>query len=126
MGMDVYGNKPANKAGEYFRANIWSWRPIHKLCETVLKCKLESWGCNDGAGFTTQKECDQLATKLATYLAQFPNEEISIESDMRVDPKTNVFLKRGVKEGVTAYQTSREHVYEFIEFLRSCGGFKIC
>ena len=28
MGMDVYGRKPKNKTGEYFRANIWSWKTM--------------------------------------------------------------------------------------------------
>ena len=31
MGMDVYGNKPRCSKGEYFRASVWSWRPIHGL-----------------------------------------------------------------------------------------------
>ncbi|QOR55575.1 MAG: hypothetical protein UMS36scaffold28_65 [Phage 59_13] len=28
MGMDVYGVKPKSKQGEYFRNNVWSWRPL--------------------------------------------------------------------------------------------------
>ena len=31
MGMDVYGRNPDSQAGKYFRANVWSWRPIHAL-----------------------------------------------------------------------------------------------
>ena len=31
MGMDVYGRDPDSPAGKYFRANVWSWRPIHAL-----------------------------------------------------------------------------------------------
>jgi hypothetical protein len=33
MGMDVYGRNPTSEAGKYFRANVWSWRPIHALIE---------------------------------------------------------------------------------------------
>lgn len=64
MGMDVYGKNPTTKEGEYFRANIWSWRPIHALCETVLKRKLPGWEFNEGAGFETQEECSTLADGL--------------------------------------------------------------
>jgi hypothetical protein len=58
MGMDIYG-----KNGNYFRANLWSWRPINMLCDLViekdsLQLKTENWGYNDGAGLETQEECD--------------------------------------------------------------------
>ena len=43
MGMDVIGRKPKNKTGEYFRANVWSYRPIHFLCmKASLSHKLET------------------------------------------------------------------------------------
>lgn len=28
MGMDVFGQKPVNDTGKYFRNNIWYWRPL--------------------------------------------------------------------------------------------------
>lgn len=125
MGMDVYGKNPANNTGEYFRANVWSWRPIHKLCETVLGVELHSWGFNDGEGFKSQAECNNLADKLEQYLKQFPNEEISLESPCRIG-KNGQFLAPGSMQGKSAYSTNREHVTEFIAFLRACGGFEIC
>jgi hypothetical protein len=123
MGMDVYGKKPSSKAGEYFRANVWSWRPIHTLCELVHGGDLPGWGYNDGAGFSTQAECNTLAEKLEHYLDANPREKIAIESEMRVTPKGRLFKGDG---GESAYSTSHEHVREFIKFLRACGGFKIC
>jgi hypothetical protein len=40
MSLDVYGKRPSSKTGEYFRANVWSWRPIHdlifQLCSDLL------------------------------------------------------------------------------------------
>ena len=27
MGMDVYGLEPRKEKGEYFRNNVWWWRP---------------------------------------------------------------------------------------------------
>ena len=35
MGMDVYGNAPTTESGEYFRNNVWWWRPLWSYCETV-------------------------------------------------------------------------------------------
>ena len=33
MGMDVYGKNPKNTTGEYFRRNVWGWRPLWQYCE---------------------------------------------------------------------------------------------
>jgi len=32
MGMDVYGTNPKNETGEYFRRNVWGWRPLWDYC----------------------------------------------------------------------------------------------
>jgi hypothetical protein len=32
MGMDVYGVAPVDEAGEYFRNNVWYWRPLWDFC----------------------------------------------------------------------------------------------
>ena len=123
MGMDVYGRKPVAEAGKYFRANIWSWQPIHALCETVLARKLLSWAFNDGDGFKSQQECDDLADRLEKYLEAFPSERIEIESAIRVNEKG--LLMPGITGGRTAFSARREQVCKFIAFLRACGGFEI-
>ena len=33
MGMDVYGKKPTNEVGEYFRRNVWGWHPLWEYVE---------------------------------------------------------------------------------------------
>ena len=53
MGMDVYGRKPTAPEGEYFRRNVWGWRPLAMLVrklapETTRQCKY--WYSNDGDG----------------------------------------------------------------------------
>lgn len=53
MGMDVIGVKPKNKKGEYFRNNVWWWRPLATfICDTYpdIADKCEHWGSNDGDG----------------------------------------------------------------------------
>ena len=32
MGMDVYGKKPKGEKGDYFRNNVWWWRPLWQYC----------------------------------------------------------------------------------------------
>lgn len=124
MGMDVYGKKPDSEAGKYFRASIWSWRPIHAMCERVLAKRLP-WSSNDGRGFSTQRECNDLADKLEEFLVDVSDEELTVESELRVND-SGMFLPKGSSGGKSAYYTDKEHVQQFIEFLRHCGGFEIC
>jgi hypothetical protein len=54
MGMDVLGIKPTTKEGEYFRNNVWSWRPLAIYIKFVAPEKLfnkcRNWQSNDGDG----------------------------------------------------------------------------
>ena len=53
MGMDVYGVNATTEKGEYFRNNVWWWRPLAEfICETYpeIARKCENWGTNDGDG----------------------------------------------------------------------------
>lgn len=58
MGMDVYGVNPKNEKGEYFRNNVWWWRPLADfVCsnyeEIAQHC--EHWHSNDGDGLDAEK-----------------------------------------------------------------------
>ena len=76
MGMDVYGLKPTSQVGEYFRNNVWWWRP---LAEYVLQAAPHlhkkvgedglGWQYNDGNGLNAQ---DSLA------LAKILKEEVGL------------------------------------------------
>jgi hypothetical protein len=58
-----------NNPGVYFRANLWSWRPIAEVinyCNNVMALNLPEtflggMHYNSGAGLETQEECDKLA-----------------------------------------------------------------
>lgn len=53
MGMDVFGKNPKSEKGEYFRNNVWWWRPLAIYCEDVhpdLTAACEYWHSNDGDG----------------------------------------------------------------------------
>lgn len=53
MGMDVFGIKPTNEAGRYFRNNVWYWRPLAHLCNALapeICAACEGWQHNGGDG----------------------------------------------------------------------------
>jgi hypothetical protein len=57
MGMDVYGVKPKNEKGEYFRNNVWWWRPLADfICNNYgeIASGCESWHSNDGDGLDAE------------------------------------------------------------------------
>jgi hypothetical protein len=52
MGMDVYGKNATTERGEYFRNNVWWWRPLWDYCESVYPaCYGIDGHSNSGAGF---------------------------------------------------------------------------
>lgn len=72
MVMDVFGKKPRSECGEYFRASVWHWRPIHKklceLCSDIFSDRqLRRLGNNDGESLDTQEDCNIVARRFAVY-----------------------------------------------------------
>lgn len=102
MGVDIYGRNPQLKSekpeinyetaseadkkayweildeweeenpGYYFRANWWSWRPIHAISALSIKVaglplKTDGWGENNGDGLETQEDCNLLADALELF-----------------------------------------------------------
>lgn len=66
MGMDVYGKNPTNEVGQYFRANVWYWRPLWGYVEETypeIAELVEYAQSNDGDGLD---ESD--AVKLASLI----------------------------------------------------------
>lgn len=58
MGMDVYGKRPVNETGEYFRRNVWGWHPLWNYVENVhpeIAELVEHAHTNDGDGLDAQK-----------------------------------------------------------------------
>ena len=70
MGMDVYGKEPATEEGEYFRNNVWYWRPLWGYCcgvaEDIIDEELANGGhFNDAQGLDAEG-----AVKLGERLLQ--------------------------------------------------------
>lgn len=154
MGMDVYGKNPSAKSGEYFRANVLSWRPIWAMTKAaapeLISDKLyESGQYNDGAGLKTARECKALAARIRgsdwkATLVEW-NRQQEAEPDESCDICGGTGKRRpppaigpgkvhcngcdgkGARRPLSArYQTSEDHFEEWITFLDTCGGFEIC
>ena len=57
MGMDVYGKDPSSDQGEYFRNNVWYWRPLWSFCEFAspqVTAKVAHSQFNDGDGLNAE------------------------------------------------------------------------
>lgn len=134
MGMDVYGRKPTADAGEYFRANIWSWRPIHELIEkaNVLPQKMvEDMAFNDGAGPDAEQAL-LLAYQLENMLEGMEDDNTFMLTD-EIDGPVAAMLSQFKEQGIEivsprgpVYQADVSQVKEFIEFCRHSGGFEVC
>ena len=70
-----------NNPGYYFRANIWSWRVIHALCDAAiskyeLDMNTEGWGHNSGHGLKITYECYKLADALEDFVESMDDNKI--------------------------------------------------
>jgi hypothetical protein len=135
MGMDVYGRNPSEECGEYFRACIWSWAPLYEqvglLCADLLDSEvLMSMAYNDGAGPDDQDTCSRMAERFESALAihqdgfTLPAESVRVTEEGRVVSQEEIARNPTLKT-YSPYKIRREHVQEWIRFLRHCGGFEV-
>jgi len=135
MGMDVLGRNPSSKAGEYFRANVWSWRPIQalivELCSDLLDDDtLTGLSFNSGYGPKEQTTCSEMANRFDQWMEHHVSGH-TLESESRVTREGRFVSPQEQAanpelETVSAYETDDDHLKEWIEFLRNCGGFSVC
>jgi len=150
MGMDVYGNRPKNETGEYFRNNVWWWRPLWDYCldnYPSIAGKVEHGHSNDGDGLGAsdakklaillKRDIDsgkvsEYAQKRQAELDSLPLEDCEhcsatgIRNDKYVQGKCNGCQGTGkIKNWLTHYPFDVENISNFQIFLDNCGGFKI-
>lgn len=134
MGMDVYGRDPKSKDGEYFRANVWSWRPIHELIQktNILPQKLiDEMEYNDGAG--PDAEQSLLLAYQLEYMIDGMSDDNTFMLTSEIDGPVAELLKNLNRQGIDiisprglVYEADVLHVKEFIQFCRESGGFRVC
>jgi hypothetical protein len=150
MGFDLYGKEPKNEKGEYFRNNVWWWRPLWNYVGEICglrKDQIKKGHYNDGLlidketaeriALMLKKEIDHGNVKkyeeqYMRALEEMPDEECDLcgGSGVRND---EVFKgtcnkcggKGKVRPFETLYPFSEENVKEFAEFCENSGGFEI-
>jgi len=153
MGMDVGGKAPRSTTGEYFRNNVWWWRPLADYCLQVAPeiCEPDGeevyWHTNDGDGLDDahavalsarlQDEIDSgrtaaFADSRMAELNAMPDETCDLchgtgrRDDTIMQGVCNVCEGAGyVRPFATWYAFNVENVQEWVNFLRDCGGFEI-
>jgi hypothetical protein len=135
MGMDVYGRNPSDPVGEYFRATVWSWQPIHHLCvelcsDLLSKKTLKGMMFNDqAAGPSDQATCTQIASRFDLWLEHNAG-GLTLESEAKVTPDgcfvtDEELADNSCLETKSPYTVDDDHLKEWVEFLRHCGGFEV-
>lgn len=133
MGMDVYGKKPSNDEGHYFRANIWSWRPIYsltvELCADLLDAEtIKVMAFNSGAGPDDAETCVEMARRIKRWLAKNNGEyRTYVEPEAAFESQIMSALHQAGWNFVhpKEYHASKEHLVKWTEFLEHCGGFAV-
>jgi len=148
LGMDLCGKQPNNETGEYFRNNVWWWRPLADYCcEIAPQYNGISWHSNDGDGLSAEdsvKLADILQAlindgstaryeqKRKEMLDAMPDESCDLcdgtgtRNDAIVRGECNTCAGTGaVRPFDTYYPFSVDNVQLFVNFLRDCGGFEI-
>jgi hypothetical protein len=133
-GVGSRGRNPSSPAGEYFRANVWSWRPIHalvcELCSDLLDEEtLEGMGYNNRAGAADQPTCTEMANRFEQWMEHnvhrvrldIPGAKVTEEGRFVTEEE---LVENPDLETHTPYNVEDEHLKEWIEFLRHCGGFE--
>lgn len=86
MGMDVIGLEPTTTEGEYFRRNIWRWRPLAEIVcklEPELTSTCTHWQSNDGDGLDAET-CEELSDALRSAITTGRVERLLSARDKRI------------------------------------------
>ena len=134
MGMDVWGKNPSGPEGKYFRANIWSWRPIHaligELCADLIDEEtMGRMSINVGAGPSDPEVCQQMAARFDQWLEHnATGKTLDLELRVTTEGRFVTPAERAANPELqteSPYQVQDEHLKEWVTFLRSCGGFEV-
>jgi hypothetical protein len=153
MGFDLFGLNPKNGHGEYFRNNVWWWRPLWsyvcRVCEDLLTntdCREGDWNNGHNISETKAEEIAQRLGVLVTNgdtqryslhysraLRRLPDEECEFckgtgrRNDNYVKGMCNACQGKGKLRPFAAnYPFRVANVRKFIEFCGNSGGFRIC
>ena len=122
MGFDLNGVDPISKKGEYFRANVWWWRPLWKFvcvnCDDILNEK----DIEEGSWNNMFEIIDKKAIKIADRIYDL-DKKGEIKKYEKEYKKEIDNLEDGAFE--RNYSFERDFVMQFASFCEESGGFNI-
>ena len=121
MGFDLIGKKAKSEKGEYFRNNVWYWRPLWTYvcneCDDILTIKEAEGGCfNDGIKISKTK-AEKIAKRLEEKLKDGSIDLHKAGYDGTVESISDEWAKN--------YPFEVDNVIQFIDFCKESGGFQI-
>ena len=140
MGMDVYGESPDNKRGEYFRNNIWYWPELWTLvtniCDDILTQEQIVEGFTNSGTTIDLEQSLAIAETLFTLIASNDRDKEVLKAvaethgtEMR-DNLQEVFQKLQLSESEIDLTHDEPdfcwvNATEFALFCKHSGGFQI-
>jgi len=119
MGFDLYALDPilGGEGHDYFRANVWYWRPIWGFVEYICKDTLDDFekqaGYHNDGDTISKEKAEMIGDKLKISLTDGTFNKFKDDCD---NTKDNVN---------TGYQCDYELTSEFSTFCLNSGGFTI-
>ena len=131
MGMDVYGLNPTAQVGKLFCISHHGWSLLATLCKTFApeESKLcQHWYSNDGDGLNAEQSA-RLAQRLEAALGDGSIDRLReyLERAEELGVRARLEYLQSVGCAMFAHYDATDPylVAEFLEFLRTCGGFVI-
>jgi DnaJ-class molecular chaperone len=148
MGYDLHGLGAKSSKGEYFRNNVWWWRPLAEFVTDRCAVSDPQGWFHNGGHEVSEDEARQIAETLkdlialgevkdyerryTEYLQNMPDEECDIchgagvRNDRIIRGTCNGCNGKGTMRPFrTNYPFSEENVREFADFCEQSGGFSI-
>ena len=116
--------------GVYFRANCWSWRPIHDFMSEhaghLYDEEIEQGMVyNDGAGLPGEV-CVEAANVMQVALDKMEGDVRTMDTpDFQLDNETGKLVDRDDDTTHSPYGACKEHLQEWVTFVRNSGGFEV-
>lgn len=151
MGFDLYGVRARSETGEYFRNNVWWWRPLANYVVDHVEIPAEDqehWFYNNGHEIEEDLAM-RIADALDALIESGDTERYEREYKERLEAlpletcefckgtgqRDDAFVQGACnacggdgksKNFATNYPFEVENVKEFAKFCRESGGFTIC
>ena len=126
MGMDVYGINPKADNGDYFRANVWYWRPLWQCVEYFCNDILSKEDIENGKMNNAYEYNERLAKQISDRLEEaVKNKKIHEFEKERNEYISNIEDKQD-REFYSSYKFDVDFVMDFAKFCEQSGGFSIC